>query len=331
MKKIVLVACVATCVMYFTPLSVTAQVTEDDFFEIDSLAEEEDDFVEVDTLITEGGDDTLSTDSKKSEELTANELTRISKYIKQGYQFVDKDEEGAYILKQNKRYICINPWLSNDWLIKEAEKLEFIDISGCGATYGILSENLGKSAVYTQKGNVLIPETNGQLIEVIVNPFKNSEHTPYAYAIFKKDGDYYAVLSNGSSFELKMDVCSFGMMTIFGIKGNKVYCFTPESMDTPEYMFDINDDVQYEEGEILTELGFGRFDYMGLKKYANITPAVLVKKGNEYFVYPGGKKVMLKKEKDVENIKLSSSLSAVFSGFPKSGKKLVENILENSE
>ena len=102
-------------------------------------------------------------------------------------------------------------------------------------------------------------------------------------------------------------------------------------MDTPEYMFDINDDVQYEEGEILTELGFGRFDYMGLKKYANITPAVLVKKGNEYFVYPGGKKVMLKKEKDVENIKLSSSLSAVFSGFPKSGKKLVENILENSE
>lgn len=329
MKKIVLVACVATCVMYFTPLSVSAQVTEhDDFFEIDSL--EEDDFIEVDSATIGDISEIVTIGEKKAYQMTETELARIKVYTDQGYKIVEQDDE-IVILKKNKRYTCINPLFSNEVVIKEAERIEFIDISGCGAAYGVLAEDSGKTAVYDQRGKLLIPETKGKLVDIVINPFKNNEHTTCAYAIFKNRQYYYAVLSNGSKFKLNFDACQFGVMSIFGIKGNSLYCFTPESMDTPAYMFDINDDVQYEEGEVLTEIGLGRYDYMGRKKYSNITPAVLVKKGHEYFVYPGAKKVSIKNESDLENIKLSSSLTAVFSGFPSSSKALVECILENSE
>jgi len=327
-----LAAYVAACVMSVTPISVSAQVTEHNgFIEIDSL--EEDDFIEVDSIVTKDGNvllNTVTIGEKKAEQLTEVELDRIKFYTRKGYEIVEQDDE-AVILKKDKHYTCINPLFSNELVIKEAERIEFVDISGCGATYGVLAENNGKTAVYTQRGNQLIPETEGKLVDIIVNPFKNNEHTTCAYAIFKNDGDYYAVLSNGSEFKLNFDACQFGVMSIFGIRGNGLYCFTPESMDTPAYLCSIDDDIKYEEGEALTEIGLGRYDYMGIKKYSNISPAILVQKGNEYFVYPGAKKVSIKKESDLENIKLSSSLKATFSGFPSSSKTLVKSILENNE
>lgn len=327
MKKIFLAACVAAC---FNLMSVSAQVTDKDaFIEIDSL-DTEDDFVEVDPLTGAEISATVTLGDKEQEPLTITEKARIKKYLDDRYTIVDQDEEGAIILKQDKRYICINPRLSNELIVKEADEIDFVDISGCGMGYGINVKHEGRVMVFTQKGTVLIPETTGELQEIIVNPFKHKDNTPSAYAIFKENDEYYAVLSNGKRYELKMDACQIGVMSIFGIKGDGVYCFTPESMEAPEYMCSINDDVLYEEGELLTEVGKGRYDYMGIKKYSNVTPAVLVKKGDDYFVYPGGQKVVVRKKTDIE-IKLSPTQTAIFSGYFSPTKSLIECIEENSE
>lgn len=325
MKKMFLAAFVAAC---FNMMSVSAQVTDDDvFIEIDSL-DTEDDFIEVD-LSESNISTTVTIGDKKPSPLTETEKKRIKKYLNDGYSLVEEDESGAVILKRDKRYICINPRLSNELFIKDAEKIEFTDITGCGMDYGVSAKIAGKVLVYTQKGTVLIPETTGELVEVIVNPFKHKDNTPSAYAIFKEDGKYYAVLSNGNRYELKMDACQLDVMTIFGIKGNGIYCFTPESMEKPEYICNINDDVLYEEGELLTVVGKGRYDYMGIKKYSDVTPAVLVKRGNDYFVYPGGQKVVVRKKTDIE-VKVSKTKVAIFSGYFSPIRALVECIKENN-
>lgn len=336
MKKMLLAACVAAF-----SLSAAAQIAEkdddfDDFVEI-RISEDEDDFTEVDSTVVDEkeSDDFLFSSAKvtlggqEQAQMTDAERAHISKYTQSGYTIVEEDEEGAIILKKGKDFICINPWLSSEVIIDKADYIEFVDISGCGMGYGVYVQKGEEMTVFSQKGGIIIPKTKGKLIEAIINPFKHNENATCAYAIIKDDGEFYAVLSNGKRYELKMDACQIGVMSIFGIKGNSMYCFTPESMETPEYMCDIDDDILYEEGELLTTEGAVRFDYLGMKKYSNVTPAVLVRKGVDYYLYPGGKKVMVKKGSDIE-VKLSQAQKAVFSGYFSPSRSLVECIKENN-
>jgi len=228
---------------------------------------------------------------------------------------VYNDECGSVIYKNGaNKYGYINIRTSKQMLFEGMDFIELVDITGCGLADGILVKNANKIAVYTTNGAVLIPEVEADgLVDVMRNPFKTTSTNYWGYAIVKSGDEFYATSTKGELHELDLDRVAFGVNIIMGYKGDDIYVYNPDESEKPERIFNTNDDVEYVEVEILETQGHGRYDYEGTK-YNDITPGLVVKKGLNYLLYPGAKKLIVHKSGDVLVGKVGTK-KVIFSPF----------------
>ena len=232
-------------------------------------------------------------------ELTNTERSELKSLLNENAatNIVYDDNSGCIIYKSaNKKYNYLNVRTQQKILFKDMDNIELVDITGCDLEDGVAVTKDCEIGVYTLKGDLLIPMVPADsLITVVKNPFKTNSHSTWGYAIMKRDDELYAVDTKGIPYILEMDECAFGVNIILGYKGDNVYVYTPDGSTEQEFVFNASEkDTEFVEVEILETSGAGRYEYDDAK-YANISPGLVVKKGLNYTLYPGGQKLSVHK------------------------------------
>ena len=225
------------------------------------------------------------------------------------------DNFGSIIFKaKNGKYGYINIRTQQQLLFNDMDYIEIVDITGCGLAEGILVQKDGMLGVYTLVGNALIPMVPAEsLVAAMRNPFKTSSTFTWGYAIVKNGDVFMAVSTKGEPVPLNLERCAFGINIIMGSIGDDIYVYTPDGSKHEEFVFNISEnDVEFVEVEILETEGLGRYDYEGTK-YNNITPGLVVKRGHNYTLYPGGQKLSVQKKANNLLIGKADSKKVIFS------------------
>lgn len=251
-------------------------------------------------------------------EISSNERAEIHELLvsASAQRIVYDDDCGSLIFKNEAgKYGYINIRTSKKLLFTEQDFIEIVDITGCGLADGVIVQKGGKIEVCSPKGDIIIPSVEADaIIEVMRNPFKTTQNYIWGYAIFKRGSEFFATNTAGTVKNLDVEKCEFGVNMIFASKGDDIYVYTPDTSEKPEFVFNLKDKgVEYTEVEVLETQGQGRYDYDG-KKYNNITPGVVVKKGMSYTLYPGAQKLTVHKSGSML-IGKAGSKKVVFSPF----------------
>lgn len=202
---------------------------------------------------------------------------------------------GHIIYRQaDSRYGYVNIRMHKLPMLTDLDSILFIDFNE--KEMGILAKSGEELAVYTYEGVLLIPPVKAdEVIKVVKNPYKCGNGRNFGYAIIKSEDRLYAVDTNGKRHLLDMDKVLMENNLIFGYKGDDIAIYTTDGSEKEEVIITALDkDVEFEEVEILSTAGHARYSYIDTK-YNDITPGVVIKKKNQYWLYPGEEKLHVKK------------------------------------
>jgi len=213
------------------------------------------------------------------------------------YVVIHNDRNGHLICKDSLgKFLYVNVRFKNHPIICGADEVSFVDISGYEAMYGVKVKKGDSISVYTDEYDLIIPSTKADtLISVICNEFKSKRGKPWGYALFKKDNIYYTACTSGIIKKFNVERAYMGKNIVLGCRGDSIFCISPEGLDAEEFVFDkYSFDTQYAEVAVLDTVQHARYSYYG-RKYGDITPGLLVRKGQHYTLYPGAQKLHVKK------------------------------------
>jgi len=242
----------------------------------------------VDTNFTATTETLLPTLSKEEKEKIQNLLTAENASV------IYDDDIGHIIYRQaNNKYGFINIRMFSKPLLENQDSILTIHIGE--NEQGLLAKEGNKIAVYTYEGLLMIPQvTADRIVKISKNIYKSGQGRLHGYAIVMNGNKLYATDTEGRYYRLAMEKALMENNLIFGLKGSNIVVYTTDGSETEEVISDISDnDAEYEEVEILTSIGHVRYNYND-KKYSNISPGVVVKKKNHYWLYPGGERLHVK-------------------------------------